>query len=69
MEVYSDFIHGNPRKVWNGLKKLIEFFNSTSSSISSFNSSSSTVFKDQYGYLLCTSRDLFKRFGEHYHHL
>jgi len=64
MEVCSDFIQGDPRKAWDGLKKLTESFSSSSSS--TINSSSSNVLKDRNGKLLCTPQDLVDRFGEHY---
>jgi len=64
MEVCSDFIQGDPRKAWDGLKKLTGSFSSSSSS--TINSSSSNVLKDRNGKLLCTPQDLVDRFGEHY---
>jgi len=80
MEICSDFVHGDPRKAWDGLKKLTESLSSSSSSNSDFSSSSnsdfssssnsdfssSNVLKDRNGNLLCTPRDLVNRFGEHY---
>jgi len=32
MEIYYDFIHGDPWNAWDGLMKLTESFNSTSNS-------------------------------------
>ena len=50
MEVCSDFIQDDPRKDWDGLKKLTESFSSSSSS--TINSSSSNVLKDRNRKLL-----------------
>jgi len=46
MEVDSDFIQADPKKAWDGLKKLIELFNYT------INFSSSNLLKDPEG---CTN--------------
>jgi len=64
MEVFSDFIQGDPRKAWDGIKKLTESFSSSSSS--TINYSTSNVLKERNGKLLCTPQDLVDRFGEHY---
>jgi len=64
MEVCSDFIQGDPRKAWDGLKKLTESFSSSSSSSSTINSSSSNVLKDWLGVSYCGSDTLVNNVGE-----
>jgi len=47
MEVCSDFVHGDPRKAWDGLKKFTKSFSSSFNSSSTINSSSSITLKDR----------------------